>query len=431
MINIGIVGFGTVGTGVVKILTRNKEMLQKKIGAEIDIKKIVDKDIESPREIEVPSALLTTDIGEVLNNQEINLVVELIGGYEPARSIVLTAIRKGKHVVTANKAMLAKYWRDILLTAQASKVEVQFEASVGGGIPIIQSIISGLSGNRILSIFGIINGTCNYILTKMSEENREFKEVLDEAKKNGYAEKDPTFDIEGIDTAHKISILSSLAFNSHIKVEDIYREGIIQITPQDISYAKEEFGYVIKLLGIAKTVNGRKDVRVHPTMIPETHLLASVGGVYNAIYVIGDSVGPLLFYGQGAGEMAAGSAVVSDIVRVARKIVDGSAGLNPTFLYPEEEVELKSIDEVNSKYYIRFSALDQPGVLAAISGILGKRDISIASVIQKGRREGDIVPIVMLTHEACEKNMRRALQEIDALPVVKAKSVVIRVEELA
>jgi homoserine dehydrogenase len=367
----------------------------------------------------------------VINDPEIDILMELIGGFEPAKTFILKAIRKGKHIVTANKALLALHGDEIFREAHRFGVDINFEASVGGGIPLIRSIKEGLVANRIQSIFGILNGTSNYILSKMTDEGRNFKEVLREAQEKGYAEADPTYDIEGIDAAHKLTILIRLAFGTSIQFKEIMTGGISEITPLDIHFSKE-FGYRIKLLAIAKIDKGRIEARVHPTMIPEVHLLSTVEGVFNAIYIKGDSVGPTLFYGQGAGQMPTGSAVVSDLVELGRNVLIRASGRRvPLLSYQEsaiEKIPLKKMDDVVMPFYMRFSALDRPGVLSKISGILGKNDISIASVIQKGRQVNGAVPIVMMTHEAKEKNVHRALREIDRLGMILGKTIFIRVE---
>ncbi|MEW6096741.1 MAG: homoserine dehydrogenase [bacterium] len=423
LVNIGLLGFGTIGSGVVKVLQEKAKLFEEHLGLKLILKKIVDKDITTKRDVEVDPSILSTNAEDILKDTEVDVVIELIGGYEPARTFILTALRQGKSVVTANKALLAKYWQEIFLTANESGTKVYFEASVGGGIPIISSIREGLVANEIKAIFGIINGTCNYILTKMEEEDKEFNQALKEAKNSGYAEANPTLDIEGEDTSHKLAILASLAFDQWVSDEKIYTEGITKITKKDILYAKE-LGYAIKLLGIAKVVKDEIEVRVHPTMIPKFHLLSAVKGVYNAIYIVGDLTGALIFYGQGAGKLPTSSAVISDLINLIHQL-DNKENLYPI---PADKLKIRNMEEVKSKYYIRFSALDKPGVLAAISGILGEYKISIASVIQKER--GEVVPIIMLTHEAKEGNLKNALKKIDKLDTIKDKSLVIRVEEM-
>ncbi len=430
-IKVGLIGFGTVGSGVVRILQKNSGLIEKRMGAKLVLKRIADIDLETDRGVKLKPGVLTRGAEEVIKDPEIDIVMELIGGIEPAKTFILKAIRNKKHIVTANKALLALHGDEIFREGHRFGVDVNFEAAVGGGIPLIRSIKEGLVANRIHSIFGILNGTSNYILSKMTDEGGDFKEVLKEAQEKGYAEADPTYDIEGIDAAHKLAILIRLAFGTPLRFNEIFIGGISEITPLDIQFGRE-FGYRIKLLAIAKMEKGKIEARVHPTMIPEGHLLSTVEGVFNAIYIKGDAVGPALFYGQGAGQMPTGSAVVSDLVELGRNLLVQAKGHRvPSLSYQEFAIEknpLKRIEEVVMPYYMRFSALDRPGVLSKISGILGKNDISIVSVIQKGRRIKGSVPIVMMTHEAKEKNVHRALKEIDRLGVILGKTMVIRVE---
>jgi len=430
-IKVGMIGFGTVGSGVVGILQKNSGLIEKRMGAKLVLKRIADIDLETDRGVKLKPGVLTRRAEEVIKDPEIDIVMELIGGIEPAKTFILKAIRNKKHIVTANKALLALHGEEIFREAHRFGVDVNFEASVGGGIPLIRSIKEGLVANRIHSIFGILNGTSNYILSKMTDEGRDFKEVLKEAQEKGYAEADPTYDIEGIDAAHKLSILVRLAFGTSLRFHEIFIGGISEITPLDIQFGRE-FGYRIKLLAIAKMEKGKIEARVHPTMIPEGHLLSTVEGVFNAIYIKGDAVGPALFYGQGAGQMPTGSAVVSDLVELGRNLLVQAKGHRvPSLSYQEFAIKknpLKKIEEVVMPYYMRFSALDRPGVLSKISGILGKNDISIVSVIQKGRRIKGSVPVVMMTHEAKEKNVRQALREINRLGVILGKTMFIRVE---
>lgn len=430
-VKVGLIGFGTVGAGVVRILEKNSALITRRLGARIELKRVADLDVATDRGVEVKPGVLTTRAEEVLEDPEIEIVMELIGGIEPAKSFILRAIRNGKHVVTANKALLALHGEEIFGEAGGRGVDVNFEGSVGGGIPLIRSVKEGLVANRIDSIVGILNGTSNYILTRMTNEGKDFKEALREAQRNGYAEADPTYDVEGIDAAHKLSILIRLAFGTPIAFEDISIGGISEISPLDIAFSRE-FGYRIKLLAIAKIDGERLEARVFPTMIPEHHLLATVEGVFNAIYIKGDAVGPTLFYGQGAGQMPTGSAVVSDLVELARNLLTNAQGRRVPLLSFQEsalkKIPLKKREEVMMPFYMRFSALDRPGVLSKISGILGQNDISISSVIQKGRRIDGAVPIVMMTHEAKERDVHRALGEIDKLDVILGKTMILRVE---
>ncbi|MCK5009512.1 MAG: homoserine dehydrogenase, partial [Deltaproteobacteria bacterium] len=334
-IYIGIIGFGTVGTGVLKILRNNSKIIRERLGASIVVKKIADLDIKSDRGIKVNKSLLTTNAGYIVNDPSIDLVVELIGGYEPAKTILLSAIEKGKHVVTANKALLAGHGIELLKAAHIRGVDIGFEGSVAGGIPIIKAIKEGLSANNIRFILGILNGTANYILTKMTDEGGKFKDILREAKQQGYAESDPTLDIEGLDTAHKLVILINMAYGTKITFKDVYTEGISHIEPIDIEFARE-LGYRIKLLAISRQLDPQVEARVHPTLIPVSHLLSKVAGTYNAIFIDGDAVGPTMFYGKGAGMMPAASGVVSDIIDISRNIMGGISQRVPPFSYQRE-----------------------------------------------------------------------------------------------
>ena len=430
-IKVGLIGFGTVGSGVVRILQKNSRLIEKRMGAKLVVKRIADIDLKTDRGVKVKPGVLTRRAEDVIKDPEIDIVMELMGGVEPAKTFILEAIRNKKHIVTANKALLALHGDEIFREAHRFGVDINFEASVGGGIPLIRSIKEGLVANRIQSIFGILNGTSNYILSKMTDEGGDFKEVLREAQEKGYAEADPTYDIEGIDAAHKLAILIRLAFGTPLKFKEIFIGGISEITPLDIQFSRE-FGYRIKLLAIAKMEKGRIEAHVHPTMIPEAHLLSTVEGVFNAIYIKGDAVGPALFYGQGAGQMPTGSAVVSDLVELGRNVLIQASGRRvPLLSFQEwaiEEIPLKKMDDVMTPFYMRFSALDRPRVLSKISGILGKNDISISAVIQKGRQVNGAVPVVMMTHEAKEKNVHLALREINRLGVILGKTMFIRVE---
>jgi homoserine dehydrogenase len=431
-IKVGLIGFGTVGAGVGKILQKNSRLVEKRMGAKIVLKRIADIDLKTDRGVKLRPGVLTRRAEDLIDDPEIDIIMELMGGIEPARTLILKAIRNKKHVVTANKALLALHGDEIFREAYRFGVDVHFEASVGGGIPLIRSIKEGLVANRIQSIFGILNGTSNYILSKMADEGRDFKEVLKEAQAKGYAEANPTYDVDGIDTAHKLTILIRLAFGTSFRFEDVFiGGGISEITPLDIQFG-EEFGYRIKLLAIAKIDQGKIEARVHPTLIPKHHLLSTVEGVFNAIYIQGDAVGPTLFYGQGAGQMPTASAVVSDLVELGRNLLIQAIGRRvPLLSFQESAIEkmsLKKMEDVVMPFYIRFSALDRPGVLSKISGILGKNDIGITSVIQKGRQIRGAVPVVMMTHEAKEKNVHRALKEIDQLGMILGKTIFIRVE---
>jgi homoserine dehydrogenase len=430
-INIGLIGLGNIGTGVVKLLEQNEDLITQKLAAKLVLKKIADIDITTPRTVKVDKNLLTTNAKEIINNKDISIIVELMGGYEPARSFLLEAIAQGKHVVTANKALLATYGNEIFLAAQQKAVDIGFEASVGGTIPIIKTLKESLAANKINSILGIMNGTSNFILTKMTDEDKKFDVVLKEAQALGFAETDPTFDVEGIDTAHKLAITLSLAYGKKVTLDDIYREGITKISREDITFAKE-LGYRIKLLAIANLKNGLVEARIHPTMIPSGHLLANVNQNYNAFHFVGDASGPVFLYGQGSGMMPTASAVLSDVIDIARDILKGISGRVPLRSINEadmEQIKLKPMEEIETKYYFRFSAVDRPGVLSKISGILGENNISIATVIQKARKEDSAVPIVMTTYKAKEKNVREALKKIDKLDNVLDKTILIRIED--
>jgi len=425
-VNVGVIGFGTVGSGTVRVLLENGDVLRRRLGFELRLRRVADKDTERDRGVRLPAGLLAADAAAVLDDPEIDIVVELVGGLRPAKDFILRAIENGKHVVTANKALLAEEGSDIFSAAEARGVRVGFEASVAGGIPIIKVIREGLVANRILSVYGIINGTANYIMTRMTDEGSEFADALGEAQRLGYAEADPTFDVEGIDAAHKLTILASLAYGIPLSYGQVYTQRITKITPLDIAFAGE-LGYKIKLLAIAKAADGEVELRVHPTMLPADHLISKVDGVFNAVHVEGDAVGETLYYGRGAGDMPTASAVVSDLADIALDIAGGA--VRPQRMVPGGGgLAIRKMADVESMYYFRFTAMDRPGVLSKISGILGDNNISIASVIQKGRRIGGAVPLVILAHRARERDITRAVGEIDKLPVVADRSFYIRVE---
>lgn len=427
-INIGLIGFGNIGSGVVKILRNKKSLLSEKTGLDINIKKICDQDIISKRNVGVDKSLLTRNPKEILEDSQIDILVELIGGIHPAKEFISEALKNGKNVVTANKALLALHGQELFTEALDRGKNIYFEASVGAGIPIIKSLREGLVANKFNSILGIVNGTSNYILSSMSKDGRTFNEALKEAKEKGFAEKDPTLDIEGMDSAHKLILLTYLAFGRLVNIKDIFVEGISHISLADVRYAKE-LGFEIKLLAIAQKEGEDLEVRVHPTLIPKSHLLASVDGIFNAIYVESDLAGDLLFYGPGAGQLSAASAVVSDIVDLTQDIKAGLFRPMMNIVRDKAVKRLRKIDESFSRYYIRFTALDKSGVLAKISGVLAKYGISIASVTQKEKSKTQLVPIVMLIHEAKEKDLRNALNMIDRLDIIKEKTIAIRMEE--
>jgi len=427
---VGLIGFGTVGSGVAKILLENAGLIRRRVGVPVELIRIADLDITRDRGVRLPAGMLTADARQILNDPAIDIVIELIGGYDTAKRMILDAMAAGKQVVTANKALLALHGEDIFAAAVHHGVDLGFEASVGGGIPVIHALTEGLAANAIQSIYGIINGTSNYILSRMTHEKQEFEVVLAEAQRAGYAEADPTFDVAGIDSAHKLVILTSLAFGTPINFKDLYTEGITHITQRDIAYAWK-LGYAIKLLGIAKLVDGEIEARVHPTMIASSLPIAKVEGVYNAIQLVGDAVGDVMLYGRGAGDLPAGSAVVSDVISLARNLLKGAVGRIPPASFQQNQrrpLRMRPMDEISSLYYLRFMVVDRPGVLAQIAGVLGQFDISISSMLQQGRRAGQTVSIVIKTHMAKERDVQTALREINRMAFVSAPAVLIRVE---
>ena len=430
-INIGLLGCGTVGTGVAKLLIENQELLTARLGAILNLKWVADIDIETDRGIRFPDGVLITDAQKVVNDPEIDIVVEMIGGQGIAKDLILKAIENDKHVVTANKALLASQGNDLFAAAAKKNVDLAFEASVGGCMPTIKSMRESLVGNHVKAMTGILNGTCNYILSRITDEGITFEAALAQAQQAGYAEADPTLDVEGFDTAHKLAILSALAYGMEINLQDIYIEGISKITPLDITFA-EQFGYRIKLLAISKILDDKVEARVHPTMIPFDNLLTKITGTVNAITISGDAVGDILLNGHGAGMMPTASAVVSDIVDIARNLLSGAVNRMPALSFQRDRIRkipILPIDELVTNYYFRFSALDRPGVLSTISGILGKYDISIQSVHQKGRKTNGSVPVVMLSHKVREADVKQALSEISVLDVVGNEPVLIRIED--
>ncbi|MBI1912788.1 MAG: homoserine dehydrogenase [Deltaproteobacteria bacterium] len=430
-INVGLIGFGTVGTGVVKVLKENSGIILDKLGCELHLKRVADKDTTRDRGVKLEDGVLTPDAMDIINDPEISIVIELVGGTGIARTFIMEALERGKHVVTANKALLSIHGEEIFKKAAEKGVDIYFEASVGGGIPILKALREGLAANKIDSIYGIINGTANYILSKMTNEGGKFEDVLRRAQEKGYAEADPTYDVEGIDTANKLAILINLAYGTYVRLEDIYTEGISSISQLDIKFAKE-FGYRIKLLAIAKNIDGHIEARVHPTMIPTEHPLANIDGVFNAVHLHGNAVGPVMFYGMGAGMMPTASAVAADLMDIARNMKKGISKRLPPLSYTEEAVKtvkIKPMENLESPYYIRFLAIDKPGALSKVSGVLGKYNISISSVIQRDRKIGGAVPLVILTHHALEKELRSAIEEIQKMDIIHDKIIYIRIEE--
>jgi homoserine dehydrogenase len=422
-ITVGLLGMGTVGTSVVKILTENANDILQKVGVPVKIKKIMVRQLNKPRDINI-DAEFTTNIDDIINDSDIDIIVEVMGGMIPAKDYIVKALAAGKHVVTANKDVVAKYGQEIFEEADKSKVDFLFEASVAGGIPIIRPLKQCLAANKISEVMGIINGTTNYMLTKMTNEGLDFDSVLAEAQAKGYAEADPTADVGGFDAARKIAILASIAFGSRVSIDDVYVEGITTISTEDIAYAKE-LGYVIKLLAIAKDNEGGIDVRVHPAFIPAKHPLASVHDVFNAIYIKGDAVGETMFYGRGAGGMPTASAVVSDIIDVARNITHNANSRILCTCFTQKS--FCPVQNTESPYYIRLLVSDKPGVLAAIAGAFGAQQVSLHSVIQK-RKVNTSSELVLITYQVSDANLRLAINTISGMSVVNKVSSIIRVE---
>ncbi len=430
-INVGLIGFGTIGAGVYHNLVEHAGLISRRLGAPLRISAIADCDIRRKKVRFAPSVRVFTDALRVVEDPGVDIVVELIGGEKAARHIITQALRHGKHVVTANKALLAVHGKEIFRLAHDAGRCVYFEGSVGGGIPIIKSLREGLGANKIDSIFGIVNGTSNYVLTRMTEDGVDFADALCEAQEKGYAEKDPTLDIEGMDSAHKLVILSMLASGSWVDLKDVHVEGITEITQKDIAFARE-FGYVVKLLAIYKDDGHEIEARVHPTLLPKGSLLSSIGGVYNAIWVTGDPVGTTMFYGRGAGRNPTSSAVISDLMDIGRILLSASRDRMAPSIYLGKPRKMKKIGDVESRAYLRVNAEDRPGVLAKVAGILGEHHISISSVIQnETARKGQSVPVALVTYKARGKDLLDALKKIDRLPVIKSKTTMIRIEEKA
>lgn len=430
-INVGLLGCGTVGTGVAKLLIESNPVIAARLGATLNLKRVADLDIETDRGIKFAQGVLTTDAHAVVNDPDIEIIVEMIGGEGMAKELILKAIANGQQVITANKALLASQGNTLLKAAAEKGVDLAFEAAVGGCMPIIKSLRESLVANRIYSMTGILNGTCNYILTKITGERMPFDDALSEAQQKGYAESDPSLDVDGIDTAHKIAILTALAYGMNINLPDVYIEGISKITPLDVAFA-EQFGYRIKLLAISKNKGNQVEARVHPTMIPFDNLLSNVNGTVNAIMVSGDAVGDIMLYGRGAGMMPTASAVISDAVDIARNLMAGTTRRIPALSVQREHIQnikIMPMDEIVTHYYFRFAALDRPGVLSTISGILGRHDISIQSMQQKGRKTNGSVPVVMVSHLAKEADVQKALTEINRLDVVSEPTMLVRIED--
>jgi homoserine dehydrogenase len=430
-IRIGLIGAGTVGGGVVKVLANRVDAFKRELGLSIKLARIADKVSSRFGELPVKDAICTNDANDVINDPSIDIVIELIGGTTFAKTVVLKALNHKKHVITANKALIAEFGPEIFECAEKNNVSLYFEASVGGGMPVIKAIREGLVGNDIFSVKTIINGTCNYILSTMTAEGLPFEQVLKAAQEKGYAEADPTLDISGGDSGHKVAILASLISNGYVCYDNIHKEGITTIGAQDIAFANE-LGYVIKLLGVIKKDKKADglDVRVHPAMLRKNHILASVSDAFNAVLIEGDAVGQILLYGKGAGEMPTASAVVSDVIDVARNISGKTPIRVPMNFYNSTHaISVKAIDSITSRYYLRFTVEDRPGVLASITSDLGNQGISIASVIQKEWHPDNSVPIIILTHQASEKGINLALRKIEQSDYIRAKTQLIRIED--
>lgn len=424
MINLAILGCGTVGSGVVKLLAKNQDAIARKTGSEIQVVKVLEKDINKCHKIGLREDQITGSFDDIVNDDSIDIVVELIGGIEPAFSFIIAAMQKGKHIVSANKDLIAVKGKDLFAVAEENNVDFYFEASVAGGIPIVYPLKQALAGNQIREVIGILNGTTNYILSKMSKEGRDYLEVLQEAQELGYAESDPSADVNGLDAARKIAILSSIAFNSRVTLGDVYVEGITAISLRDIQYARE-MGYVVKLLAISKEVEGKIQARVHPAFIPLNHPLAFVNDVYNAVFIHGDAVGDLMHYGRGAGEMPTASAVTGDIIEIGRNILfNSNARIGCTCF---EEKEILNICELSAEFYIRMTVKDRPGVLAGIAGVFGNNDVSIAQVLQKTSQQ-DKAELILITHTVKEKDLQDALTVLKGMNIVGEINNVIRLE---
>lgn len=427
-VKIALLGLGNVGRGVWNILQMNGEEIMKRSGCQVEVAKILVRDPSKARAVKVPEELITTDFDEILNDDSIKIIVEVMGGIEPAKEFILKSLSKKKHIVTANKMLLATYGDELFKKADEEEVMLNYEASVAGGIPIIQAINESLTANKIENLYGIINGTTNFILSKMELEGSDFDDVLKEAQEKGYAEADPTSDIDGFDAQYKLAILSSLAFGTKVKIDDVYREGITKITSKDIRYAKD-FGLVIKLLAIAKEIDGKLQLRVHPTMIPDTHPLANVHDSFNAVFIKGNAVDDLMFYGRGAGDLPTGSAVVADIVSILRSDVDTENRL-PVEKNNLWHKEIGEINDITSRYYIRTTVTDRPGVLGEITAIFGRHGVSLRSVIQRGRiKNEEEVGLVLVTHYTKEEQLQGAINEVKDMESVKEINNMIRIED--
>jgi len=433
VVKVGLLGLGTVGGGTVNVLTKNAQEISRRSGCEIVVSSASARDITRPRICNTDTLHLTTDSQEIINDPDVQIVVELMGGIEPAKSLILEALSKGKHVVTANKALIANHGNELFVAAAENKVTLAYEAAIAGGIPIVKAMREGLSANSIEWLAGIINGTGNFILTEMFEKGSVFSDVLKEAQELGYAEADPEYDVEGIDAAHKLCILASLAFGMPLNFERVYTEGISTVTPLDIAYA-DELGYRVKHLGVARKTKMGVEMRVHPTLIPEKRLIANVDGVMNAVVVKGNAVGPTLYYGAGAGAEATASAVIADIIDICRDLDTPTVNAVPALGFATsalEELPILPIESITTAFYLRLSVEDKPGVMAAITKILADHGISIEAVQQKEpEQHGDKAQVILLTDSVVEKSLINALTEIESLDSINQPAVRIRVESL-
>ena len=432
-IKFALMGLGTVGAGVAELLEKNRQLIESRVGATLELKAALVRDVKKARAGVPASVKITTDPDVILKDPEIDIVIEVMGGFEPAHDYIMRAIDAGKHVVTANKAVLAKHWDEVFHRAHDKNVDVYIEASVGGGIPCVQAINDGLAANRIERITAIINGTTNYILTGMASHGKSFDKALKDAQAKGYAEAEPSFDIDGMDACHKLAILSSIAFDQRVRIEDISLQGIRGITKQDIDIARQEMGCVVKHLAMARTrgADDALEVQVVPCLLPLDHPLAGVDGVNNGVLVKGDAVGEVLFSGRGAGKMPTASAVISDLIFVARNVAVGVAGRVPAIPYDVEKVQSRKIvalDDIQNRFFIRVTAVDQPGVLAAIARVLADHSISISSVAQNEKEKGSTVPVYISTYRATEKAVREAVAALERLAAVKPGTLVLRLE---
>ncbi len=429
-IKVGILGLGNIGAGTVEILRRNGALLERRLGVPFELTRAADRDASRAVKLGLPPGVFTTDAAAVVKDPEVQVIIELIGGIEPARSLILAAMDEGKHVVTANKALLSTHWQEIVAKAEQKRVSLGFEGSVAGGIPLIHAIRRGLVANRIQRVTGIINGTCNYILSRMARERKPFAEILADAQAHGFAEANPALDVDGIDASQKLAILVDLCFDLTVGPDAIARTGITAVTPLDLATA-EELGYRMKLLCSASGEDGRVEAWVHPALVPLSHPLAAVDGVFNAVYLEDDNLGPSLYFGRGAGALPTGSAVLADLVSAGRDILSGAVSRMPASgarIRTGEPGKLRPAGEARSEFYLRVTAEDRPGVLSAVTGVIGRHGVSIESVIQRGRAgtQAEPVPILIVTHEASYAEMTAALAELDALPAVRKGSFLAR-----